>query len=354
MNPNRRKKTLSRAFRGADAVEPLEPRLLPSAAVGPHSHQLDRAGQTGSQPGRLEDASRLGVRRRPPARAGSPFDGERAFGYLEQVCALGPRPAGSASNASQRRMVAQVFAEQGATVREQPFSGVDPLSGARVDMVNLIGSWHPERTRRVVIAVHCDTRPFPDQEPDPGRRRIPYLGANDGGSGVALLMELAHHMNDLRTSWGVDLVLLDAEELVYDEVGEYSLGAKEFAREYAGRDPGAPRYVAGLVLDMVGDEGLTIDREQFSLALEPRLVRDVWSVAHRLKAGAFRERVGHAVVDDHLPLTAGGIPTNDIIDFRPPPTWHTASDLPEHCSARSLEQVGKVVTAWLSLPRARR
>jgi hypothetical protein len=300
----------------------------------------------------------------PPAQPSSaaPIDGARAYGYLKQICALGPRPAGSAANARQRQLVSKHFAEHGARVREQPFSAVDPRSGAKLDLVNLIGAWNPERTQRVVLGVHYDTRPFPDREEDPARRRIPYIGANDGGSGVALLMEIAHHLKDLPTAWGVDLVLFDAEDLVYSEVGEYCLGSKEFARVYAegfeapaqtkGRRADAEsRYVAGLVLDMVGDRTLAIEQEQYSLNFAPRLVQDVWSVSRRLKAGAFRNRVGPAVNDDHLPLNNAGIPAIDLIDFRPPPTWHMASDLPENCSAASLEQVGKVVTAWLAQPR---
>jgi hypothetical protein len=288
------------------------------------------------------------------ATAPAAIDAARAYLYLEKICALGPRPAGSAANAQQRQMVSEHFAGLGATVREQPFSGIDPQSGSRVEMANLIGAWHPERLERVVIGAHYDTRPFPDREDDPARRRIPYVGANDGGSGVALLMEIAHHLKDLPTPWGVDLVLFDGEDLVYAENGEYCLGSKEFARVYSERSDTrrkGPRYVAGVVLDMVGDRGLTIDQEQYSLSFARGLVQEIWSVARKLKAGAFRNRVGPAVTDDHLPLNNAGIPAIDLIDFRPPPTWHMARDLPDQCSAASLEQVGKVITAWLTLPR---
>jgi glutaminyl-peptide cyclotransferase len=290
-----------------------------------------------------------------PALAPAPIDGARAYGYLKEICAIGPRPAGSAANAKQRQMVAQHFTKYGATVREQPFSGVDPLSGAKVDMVNLIGAWHPERKQRVVLGVHYDTRPFPDREDDPVRRKIRYIGANDGGSGVALLMEIAHHLKDLPTTWGVDLVLFDGEDLVYAENGEYCLGSKEFARVYAEslEARGAPRYVAAVVMDMIGDKNVAIQQEQYSLNFARSLVLEIWSVARRLKAGAFRSGVGPAVNDDHLPLNGANIPAIDLIDFRPPPTWHMSHDLPERCSAASLEQVGKVVTAWLALPRSK-
>jgi glutaminyl-peptide cyclotransferase len=288
----------------------------------------------------------------------APIDGVRAYDYLKQICALGPRPAGSAANTEQRKLVAEHFKKTGAVVREQPFSAQDPLSGAPVAMVNLIGSWFPDRTDRVVIGAHYDTRPYPDREPDPRKRHAPFLGANDGASGVALLMEMANHMSETHTPWGVDLVLFDGEELVYDQTGDYFLGSKEFGRVYqADRRAGTGgagktqmRYVWGIVLDMVGDRNLTIDQEGYSLTLAPALVRDVWSVAQKLKAKGFRNRAGQSVSDDHLPLNDAGIPTIDIIDFEYK-YWHTAGDLPEQCSAASLAEVGRVVTAWLALPK---
>ena len=228
-------------------------------------------------------------------------------------------------------------------------------------MANLIGSWFPERNERVVLGVHYDTRPFPDEDPNPANRKLPFIGANDGASGVALLMEIAHHLQDSPTPWGVDLVLFDGEELVYgpgqDYVGEFFLGSKAFARAYAqsqrSRTKTTPHYSAAIVLDMVGDKDLAIDQEQHSLEFAPKLVRDVWSVAKGLKVTQFRVRVGRAVSDDHLPLYNGGIPAIDVIDFDYP-HWHTAKDLPETCSGASLEAVGKVVTAWLNKPKPRR
>jgi glutaminyl-peptide cyclotransferase len=287
--------------------------------------------------------------------APAPIDGERAYGYLKQICAIGPRPAGSAANTQQRNLVAEHFKKMGATVREQPFSGQDPLSGAAVSMVNLVGSWFPDRTDRVVIGAHYDTRPFPDRDTDPRLQKAPFIGANDGASGVALLMEIAHHLSDSPTPWGVDLVLFDGEELVYGDAGEYFLGSKEFGRIYEAARRGGKsktRYVAGLVLDMVGDSNLAIDREGFSMTLAPNLVRDVWSVAQKLNVRAFRNQTGQQISDDHLPLNDAGIPTIDIIDFDYR-FWHTSQDLPEHCSGASLAEVGRVVTAWLAQPKPR-
>ena len=291
-----------------------------------------------------------------------PIDGQRAYRYLKEICAIGPRPAGTAANTRQREMVAKHFKAMGATLTEQPFTTADPKSGQRVDMINLIGSWYPDRKERVVIGVHYDTRPFPDEDRDPAKRRTPFIGANDGASGVALLMEIAHHLGKLETPWGVDLVLFDGEEIVYKEegrtLGEFFLGSREFAKQYSdGIDSKRLtfRYVAGFVLDMVGDKNLRIEQEDNSVNLAPDLVRSVWNVAKKVKATAFINRVGPSVLDDHLALNDAGIPTIDIIDFAYPTTgnayWHTSNDLPENCSGASLEQVGRVVTSWLSLPK---
>ncbi|AGA29278.1 M28 family peptidase [Singulisphaera acidiphila] len=290
-----------------------------------------------------------------PMPVPAPIDGNRAFKYLTQICEIGPRPAGSAANAKQRALVSAHFQKMGAKVTEQPFTGQDPRSDKQVAMVNLVGSWHPERKERVVIGAHYDTRPFPDEERNPELRSIPFIGANDGASGVALLMEMAHHLKTLPTSWGIDLVLFDGEELVYGRDGEYFLGSKEFARVYVEGVDGRHadfNYEAGLVLDMVGGKNLKIQQEPHSLNLAPKLVKEVWAVARQLKATAFHNRIGRAVMDDHLPLNNGGIPTIDLIDFDYP-YWHTSQDLPKNCSGDSMAEVGRVVTAWLSQPRTR-
>jgi hypothetical protein len=283
----------------------------------------------------------------------APIQGDRAYAYLQQICALGPRPAGSEANTKQRKMVADHFAKLGGVVREQPFTAPHPLTGQPVAMANLIGSWYPERTDRVLICAHYDTRPHPDEEPTREGYNQPFLGANDGASGVALLMEIAHHLKDLPIQRGVDLVLLDGEELVYGRTGEYFLGSKAFAKAYAqGRRSGKVkyRYSAGILLDMVGGRELTIEREPYSVKLAPRLVEEVWRVAEQIGARSFRREYGREVLDDHLPLNDGGIPTIDLIDFDYP-HWHLASDRPEQCSGASLAEVGRVVTAWLTLPR---
>ncbi|MDB5350847.1 MAG: putative aminopeptidase [Planctomycetota bacterium] len=286
----------------------------------------------------------------------SAVNGDRAYGYLKKICEIGPRMAGTEANTRQRNLVAAHFKSMGGTVHEQKFASRHPLTGKRVDMVNLVGSWFPERTERVVLGAHYDTRPFPDRDPDPANRRKPFIGANDGASGVALLMEIAHHLKESPTPWGVDLVLFDGEELVYESDegerrGDYFLGSKEFARQYKAESKrGKMRYLAGFVLDMVGGKELTIPVEPMSQKLAGNLVREVWGIADRLNSRAFQQNLGREVLDDHLPLNDARIPTIDIIDFEFP-YWHTANDVPEECSGKSLAEVGRVMTAWLNQPR---
>ena len=287
---------------------------------------------------------------RAPAAEAVEFSGERAMRHLEAICDLGPRPSGSPAMDRQRALLARHFRAAGATVTGQAFQIRDRRTGAPVHLENLIVTWHPDRAERVLLAAHYDTRPFPDRDPvDP---EGVFLGANDGASGVAVLMELAAAMPGLPGPVGVDFVLFDAEEYVVHPRDPYFLGSAYFARQYAadrraGRLPHA--YRAGVLLDMVADRDLQIWQEQHSVDWPDTkpVVDAIWDVARRLEVREFVPRPKHAVQDDHLPLRMiGGIPTCDIIDFDYP-HWHTTSDTPAQCAAESLSAVGRVVLAWL-------
>ncbi len=267
-------------------------------------------------------------------------------------------------------------------VRRQRFAGIDPLDGRRLRLTNLIGRWNVEVPRRILLGAHHDTRPWAEEDPDRTRRREPYLGANDGASGVALLMELARLLGDRaggdRDGLGVDLVLFDAEELVYEDremgldCGAFFLGSRRFAqslsrwrrlgpvRDPKGEkeaddpvDPGDHRparpnpYHAGLVLDMVAGPSLRFDQELFSYCYANRVVNEVWAVARRRRASAFVSSTGIAIGDDHLPLLEVGIPCALVIDIDDE-AWHTTADRPERCRADSLAEVGAVVDDWLA------
>jgi hypothetical protein len=281
----------------------------------------------------------------PPAAPA--FDAARSYGYLQKICRIGPRPSGSRGMTEQQTQLAEHFGRLGAQVAYQSFDAPDPLSGKPVRMSNLIVTWNPKATERVLIACHYDTRPFPDRD-----RRNPrgvFVGANDGASGVGLLMEMGNHMQDLAVSRGVDFIFFDGEELVYQNQDPYFLGSTYFAKQYRDEPP-SYRYVAGVLVDMIGDKELDLFPEKTSVRLAPGVTHSIWATAKSLKVREFRSTPRHEISDDHIPLNEiAHIPTCDVIDFDYP-YWHTAMDIPSKCSGESLAKVGRVLLRWLTLP----
>jgi hypothetical protein len=163
-------------------------------------------------------------------------------------------------------------------------------------------------------------------------------------------MELAHHMNKLKTNVGVDFVLFDGEEYIFEsERDKYFFGSEYFADDYRRNQP-KHRYVAAVLLDMIGGKNASFPAEDNSLFNARALVQEIWGIAVELKCRAFKDRVGPSVLDDHLALNKAGIPAVDIIDFDYP-HWHRLSDVPANCSAESLAQVARVLSTWLQRVR---
>ncbi len=292
------------------------------------------------------DQGRTVTSRKPAATA---FDANRAFRYLEQICEIGPRIAGTEGMLRQQELIEKHFQKLGAEVRYQQFDAVHPETGGPVRLRNMIISWHPESKQRVLLCCHYDTRPKPDREPYPPNREKPFLGANDGASGVALFMEMGHHMHNLESTYGVDFVLFDAEELIYDrerDRDKYFLGSTHFAKQYRD-DPPRYRYRCGILLDMVAGENFKAYMESHSLRYAPELTRSIWATARRLGVREFIARRKHEVRDDHLPLNQiARIPTCDIIDFDFP-YWHLRNDIPAVCSGEPMAKVALVLNQWL-------
>ncbi len=282
-----------------------------------------------------------------------PFDGARAYGYLKQLCAIGRRPSGSPGMKAQQRLLIDHFRKCGGRVEMQWFRVRHPVDGSPVPMANLIVRWHPERRERILLCAHYDTLPYPMLDPkDP---RGVFVGANDGASGVAVLMELACEMSRLPCRYGVDFVLFDGEEFIFSKHHRYFLGSEYFARDYVDNRPDY-RYRWGVLLDMIGDKDLQIYQERNSMWWRDTrpLVEDIWSTARRLGVREFIPKKKHAIRDDHLPLhNVGKIPCIDVIDFDYPP-WHTRGDTPDKCSALSLAKVGWVIREWLKEVGSRR
>ncbi len=276
-----------------------------------------------------------------------PFDGAQVYEYLKQLCQIGPRPSGSEGMRQQQEFLTEHFRKLGAQVELQRFEIAHPVDGSRVPMANLIVRWHPDRKERVLLCAHYDTLPFPMLDPQNPKGR--FVGANDGASGVAVLMELGRHMPKFQSRYGVDFALWDGEEFIFDPSHEYFYGSRHFAQEYRRQPKREYFYRWGVLLDMVGDKDLQIYQEGHSVSWpETRpLVEAIWATARRLGVREFIPRVKHYVRDDHLLLrNIGGIPTCNIIDFDYP-AWHTQADTPEQCSPLSLAKVGWVLLEWL-------
>lgn len=275
-----------------------------------------------------------------------PFNGARAYDYLKEICAIGSRVSGTPGMQAQQKLLAEHFHKLGGKVSWQEFRVRHPLNGQPVNMANLLVEWHPERKERVLLCAHYDTRPYPDR--DQRDRRGLFVGANDGASGVAVLMEMAHDMPQLGGQLGVDFLLFDGEELIYNDQDRYFLGSEYFAREYAAQPP-AYRYRWAVLLDMVGDGDLQLLQERTGLWwVDSRpLVKQIWATGQRLGVKEFIPRTGQEIRDDHLALhNIAGIPACDVIDFDYP-YWHTTGDTADKCSALSLAKVGWVIEEWL-------
>ncbi|HPF70451.1 MAG TPA: M28 family peptidase [Candidatus Krumholzibacteria bacterium] len=280
------------------------------------------------------------------APAAPDFSGERAFALLEAQCDLGPRSPNSPGLEALRVMIEEAARAAGLSAVRLPFTEADPLGGPDLVSCNIVVSAGPAGGERLWIGAHYDTRPVSDQDPDPARRGEPLVGANDGASGVAVLLHLIELFAAEPPAAGVDLLFLDAEDSGRPAASEtFCLGSRHLARTWQDfGNPLASGTPRGLViLDMVGDRDLGISMERYSLAWAGEWTRAVFDRAAALGLGAFRAEPGRAVVDDHLPFLQVGIPAVDLIDFDYP-AWHTTADRPEACSAASLEQVGRLVT----------
>jgi len=272
------------------------------------------------------------------------FDGETALRLIADQLEFGPRNPGSEGHAACLAWMRGRLEEHAHELVPHPVRMDDPYGDGRLELTNLKASFHPERSRRIALGAHWDTRPWADEEPG-GALEQPILGANDGGSGVAVLLHLAEILAENPTEgFGVDLLFFDGED--YGRQGDlqyYLLGSTAFVRDH-------PRYrpEALILVDMVGGRGMSIPMENNGLQLFPDLTLKVFNRAALLGLPAFDARPGRSVYDDHVPFLRAGIPSIDLIDmdYR---QWHTTADDLEACSARSLQQVGELLVALLYL-----
>lgn len=285
----------------------------------------------------------LGLAGAACAEGGFAVDGARAHRRVVFQVEAGPRIPGTVGHAKVRDWIAAELARLGAQVEVQRF--VDSTLGTPETLSNVIGRWNPrggaQGRAALLLCAHYDTRPWADQDPDTARRREPILGANDGGSGVAVLLEVAELMAKRSPPRPTELVFLDGEDQGSQGRAEtYSRGARGFAARLH-----EPRPRAAVLFDMVGDRDLAIYPEANSVERASSLAAMVLAGAEAIGARHFHPEPRYHVVDDHVPLLDAGIPAVDVIDFDYP-AWHTTQDLPDQVAPGSLAEVAKVA-AWL-------
>ena len=280
--------------------------------------------------------------------SGPEFDEDHAFEYLVAQCDFGPRNPGSEGYYACLDFIINELDQSADDIILQDFRYQEQRYRKRYDLQNIIARFNPDASFQTIISAHWDTRPWADQEDNRRDRNQPIIGANDGASGVAVLLELAKIMGETPPPIGVNLVFYAGEDL--GEPGEnetYCQGSRYFAKNLP-----IPRPDEAINLDMVGDKQLHIPVEKYSLEYNPNLVRYLWGRADDMGLDAFDITPQYAIYDDHVRLhEIAGIPAIDLIDFKYPNPyanfWHTMNDVPENCSAESLEQVGKLMVDYI-------
>lgn len=271
---------------------------------------------------------------KPPARA---FNSARAFGYIEHQVSLGPRVPGTAAHDQALAWMTAQLRQYTSAVGVQTFRGV--FAGKEAEMTNVMVSFLPENPNRVLLCAHWDSRPHADRDPDSLKWSQPVPGADDGASGVAVLLEIARILKADKPPVGVDIVFFDGEDGGdYRKDDTWLLGSRHFA----GVMPENYRPRWGLLLDMIGDRDLSLTRDFNSMQAAPGLWANVVKACEKI--GIPFQPGDTGVLDDHVPLIERGIPSVDLIDFDYP-WWHTAADTPDKCSPESLGKIGALVLA---------
>jgi Zn-dependent M28 family amino/carboxypeptidase len=280
-----------------------------------------------------------GASGRGGASAGGRIDGALALAFVDSQLAFGPRVPNTPGHQRAGDWLAAQLGARADTVIVQAWRHTT-RGGTTLALRNFFARFRPDQADRVLFVAHWDTRPHADRDADPANQRLPVPGANDGASGVAVLLAMADALKHRPPGLGVDLLLVDGEDWGTDfsDSTETLLGSWHFA---ATKPVGyAPLFA--VVFDMVGDRDLQLYYEGNSHAFAPEVVQRVWRTAESLSyGGVFIAGVRHTLTDDHIPLQRVGIHAIDVIDFDYP-YWHTVADTRDKVSAESLEIVGNV------------
>lgn len=292
------------------------------------------------------------------AQVGPTFSADSAYAYAEKQCSFGPRTMNSTAHDRCGEWIVSKFKEFGCKVETQK-ADLKGYDGTTLHSTNIIARFRPEATTRILLCAHWDSRPWADNDPDSTNWRKPVMAANDGASGIAVMLEVARLLQkDTTLAVGVDFVCFDAEDwgtpqwLGQDNEDSWALGAAYWAENI----PQGYEARYGILLDMVGGQGAKFYQEGVSKQYAPEIVNKVWNTASQIGYGSyFPMSDGAMVTDDHVPVNEkAGIPTIDIIPYYPDcaqssfgPTWHTVNDTMENLDRNTFKAVGQVLIQLL-------
>lgn len=289
------------------------------------------------------------------------FSGDSAYQRVAEQVAFGPRVPNSKAHQACRDWLVSYFQKVGLTTVRQDFSELN-YKGERMQLTNIVASYNPKADKRILLAAHWDTRHISDQDKEV--KNQPIDGANDGGSGVAVLMEIARLLAiDKPQGFGVDILLLDGEDQGEPDDANVSSNQDKIwwclGSQYWSANKHIPNYGAyyGILLDMVGGKNARFFIEGGSMRFAPTIVEKVWTTAARLGYNRFVNQGVEEIIDDHVFIAnKAGIPIIDIIEYENSdgtffsPTWHTRGDNMTNIDKQTLQEVGQTVLTTLYLP----
>ena len=282
------------------------------------------------------------------------FNADSAYSYVEKQVGFGPRIPATAAHAACGDYLAEKLASFGAQVIEQK-ANVTHYNGKNIEMRNIIGCFQPEKENRILLFAHWDTRPFADRESEPSKQHQPILGADDGASGVGVLLEVARQLQQKTPECGIDIIFFDLEDWGQAEFDDEYIPGNWWCMgsQYWSEEPHVPGYKAkfGILLDMVGAADATFMREGESMRYAANIVEKVWGTAAKMGFGSYfiGEKTG-SIYDDHVPVNQiRNIPSIDIIQLKNGSSsgfashWHTLNDNMDNIGKTTLKAVGQTV-----------
>lgn len=280
------------------------------------------------------------------------FSADSAYSFIQKQVDFGPRVPNTKAHEAAGNWLSDKLKGFGFHVIEQK-ANLKAFDGTMLNAKNIFAQYNPDKKERILLLAHWDCRPWADKDPDPNKRSMPVDGANDGASGVGVLLEIARQLSLNPIDKGVDILFVDAEDWGSDGDDEsWALGTKYFAENLPVKGY-SPQYA--VLLDMVGGKEALFCREYFSERSAPRLAENIWQTAASSGYGNFfLNRLGGAIFDDHVQLIKAGIPAIDIIEYHPDnengfnPNWHTTSDNMDGISQKTLEAVGNTLMLWIN------